>query len=904
MDPFSISLGVLSLVTFVGSTIKVTKSYLSSVKNRTNSIATLLTELEALKSNLLGLDEFLRGKDSKGLVFERTSALQSCISSCEVKLKSLCNKLGQEGAGRRSRYIWPLSEKEYQNAIQDLRTFAQWIQFALSIDGLSLLSRTSDDVLKVLERQTESFRVLKTLEKKTLQLQEAVEDQSRLLQDDRKNRKRKAILNWISSLNHAQKHHNLRSARVDGTGGWFLENPEYIQWRDGISCSNVLWCHGVQGSGKTVLTTMVIDEIRNSISGHDVMAFHYFDYQDQDLQTHSGVLSSILRQIIAMMPDIPQCVMGAYTKSGGSSSLPAHELEKLILSITQGVQRTYIIIDALDECIEATNRKPLLSFLNQISKQNPAVRLFVTSRPYPRDIHTAFQAHRQIVIQAHESDLRRYLYREIDLADVQDVVDHEFATKVVDTLVKKAEGMFLLPVLQIQTILAQPTAGDMEDALYSLSKTLPGAFEETIARIKRLPESQMRLGMDILMWICHAKREMTVHELSDALSVRAGQKATNPMYRPSSRVMETCCQGLVVVDLETMAIRLVHYSIQEYLTGCSSQLFLHAEASLASGCLTYLLFDTFRQGPLPDESGIISRMESHAFLSYASRYWGMHARRSEDSSAVQRLIFEFFSSRDAVASANQIMQYAQLYRRMYWEPAECYSTTALHLVSHFGLEKTLHNMLDQGDIFIDEPTKMGTTPLIKASSRGHVSVVRALLAKGANPYLKNWYGNALHCAAESGKWRIIEELIHHGMSANCDQQDSHTPIRCTLHHDHAAAFETLVSYGADIHPNNDDEGSLSIFHMAILHDSVNIVYLILDRQWVDPNSMSKAGHTAMHYAVDMRNTTIIRKLIEVGADINARDATGKRPLDYASDNGDNNIMSLLSKHGAKGSSTT
>ncbi|KAF3483408.1 uncharacterized protein GIQ15_02732 [Arthroderma uncinatum] len=874
MDPFSISLGVITLVGFVASTIKVTSSYLSSAKDRTSSIATLLAELEALKSNLLGLDKLLQSKTSKGLVFEQTSALQSCISSCEVKLKALCKKLGQEGERRRSRLLWPLSEKEYQKAIQDLRTFSQWIQFALSVDGLSLLSRTSDGVLSVLEKQTESFRVLKGLEEKTLHLQDAIEDQSRLLQDDRSNRKRKEILNWISNLGHAQKHANLRSPRVDGTGGWFLEKPD----------------------------TIVIDEIMSSVMDYEVVAFHYFDYQDRDFQSPTSVLSSVLRQILTMLPTIPQCVTDAYNKLGrASSSIPLHELEKMLLSITQDIRRAYIIIDALDECVEAANRKPLLLFLDQLSKHNQAVRLFVTSRPYPRDIHTAFQAQRQILVQAHESDLRRYLYREIDHADVQDIVNHKFASKIVGTLIDKAEGMFLLPVLQIRTILAQPTAGDIEDALSSLSQTLPGAFEETIARIKRLPESQKRLGMSILMWICHARREITVPELSNALSVRVGQRAMNTMYSPSPRVMETCCQGLVVIDFRTMAIRLAHYSIQEYLVGCSDQLFLHAEASLASICLTYLLFDTFREGPLPDGSGINLRMETYPFLSYAATYWGVHAQRSENSSSVQHLISEFFSSRDAVACANQVMQYARFYRKLYWEPAECYSTTPLHVVSHFGLEKTLHKLLDQGDVVIDEPTKAGTTALIKAASTGHVLIVRELLLRGADPYVMNWFGNALHCAAEAGQARVIDELIYHGMDPDGDGLDGHTPIACTLHNDRAAAFETLVSHGAKILPDEDDEGGLSIFHRAILDDCVDIVYSILDRKWVDPNSRSSNGQTAMHYAVDMHNTTILRKLIKAGADINARDNTGKRPLDYARQNGDEDIIRLLLERGAKGS---
>ena len=82
-------------------------------------------------------------------------------------MKSLRKKLGQVSDSRTSRYLGPLNEKEHQKTVQELRVFAQWMQFALSVDGCSLLSRTSDDVLEILEQQLESFRALQALEDTT-----------------------------------------------------------------------------------------------------------------------------------------------------------------------------------------------------------------------------------------------------------------------------------------------------------------------------------------------------------------------------------------------------------------------------------------------------------------------------------------------------------------------------------------------------------------------------------------------------------------------------------------------------------------------------------------------------------------------------------------------------------------
>ena len=154
----------------------------------------------------------------------------------------------------------------------------------------------------------------------------------------------------------------------------------------------------------------------------------------------------------------------------------------------------------------------------------------------------------------------------------------------------------------------------MEDALASLSRNLPDAFGETYARIQRLPESRRRIGASTLMWISHAKRSLAVNELSEALSVRLGQVNISPKHCPSSKMIVECCQGLVTLDSESMTIRLAHYAIQEYLIGQSEKLFPCAENNIAATCLTYLLFDAFKEGPCSGEMEIYSRIEKNPFL--------------------------------------------------------------------------------------------------------------------------------------------------------------------------------------------------------------------------------------------------------------------------------------------------
>lgn len=254
MDPFSLTVGLAGLAGLAATTITSAKSYIVSVKHKANSIAMLVTELEALQTNLASLDAFLHRASAKDLTFQPTSVLRSYTTACTTSLKALSKKLNHADERKMSRFIWPLSEKEHQKSMEDLQNFSRWIQFALSIDGCSLLLRTSDDVQKVLEGQLENLKMLQSLEDMSSQLSEAVKNQTLKLQDQSSARMRERVVSWISDFDYGQKHFSVRQPRVEGTGSWLWEQPDFVEWRDGTASSNVLWCHGIQGSGKSVLT--------------------------------------------------------------------------------------------------------------------------------------------------------------------------------------------------------------------------------------------------------------------------------------------------------------------------------------------------------------------------------------------------------------------------------------------------------------------------------------------------------------------------------------------------------------------------------------------------------------------------------------------------------------------------
>jgi hypothetical protein len=138
---------------------------------------------------------------------------------------------------------------------------------------------------------------------------------------------------------------------------------------------------------------------------------------------------------------------------------------------------------------------------------------------------------------------------------------------------------FLLPALQIQTVLDQTTISKRRKALSTMPTRLETAFESTISRIKNQISERFTQAMDVLKWTFLTQRPLTVIELRHALSVMIDPSKMQPGKLPlaydeslhwdnfpSEKSLLDWCLGLIIIDEETSTVRLVHKSLHDYLT--------------------------------------------------------------------------------------------------------------------------------------------------------------------------------------------------------------------------------------------------------------------------------------------------------------------------------------------------
>jgi hypothetical protein len=172
-----------------------------------------------------------------------------------------------------------------------------------------------------------------------------------------------------------------------------------------------LFCPGIPGAGKTILTSIVVDDLITRFQNDPTIsiAYIYCNFRQKDEQKIDDLLASLLKQLAQSQSSLPGSIKDLYDRHMKKQTRPLlDEISRALHSVAGLCSRVFIIIDALDEC-QASNRCRLM-FLSQIFGLQAKTRanFFATSRPIP-DIETEFKGCLRREILASDEDVRRYL---------------------------------------------------------------------------------------------------------------------------------------------------------------------------------------------------------------------------------------------------------------------------------------------------------------------------------------------------------------------------------------------------------------------------------------------------------------------------------------------------------------
>ena len=477
---------------------------------------------------------------------------------------------------------------------------------------------------------------------------------------------------------------------------------------------------------------------------------------------------------------------------------------------------------------------------------------------------------------------------------------------------------FLLVFLSIETILQEATIHRRRQKLRAMKNglDLEGVYGATLGRIKAQGGEKARLGMAVLMWISHSRRPLQVDEMCHALAIRTGSNDLKSNDIPTISTLLGCCQGLATIEKDTSTIRLIHFTLQEYL--CThSDLFDRAHSTMAETCLTYLNFQRV-QGTSASPS-----LDPRAtpFLEYSSLYWGTHMRM-EVSDRAETSALELLDQFDGHISAKSLWKSINARSpSRYYRGDEPFS--ALHCISYFGIAEVVSTLMGMNRWDVNQRDSSGMTPIIWAARYGHEEVVRLLLQEThiqPDQQDTNYGQTALSWAAENGHEGVVRlflgprfvnpgsigrrwggaprvaGLLFGGRYVNPDSSSKYgrTPLSWAAGNGHQGVVELLLGRG-DVNPDipDRDYGRTPLL-WATINGHEGIVKLLLGREEVNPNSSSGSGRTPLMWAVMNGHDGIARLLLgrkDVDPDISTQ--SGRTPLSWAAENGHEGIVKLL-----------
>ncbi|RPA76561.1 hypothetical protein BJ508DRAFT_194950, partial [Ascobolus immersus RN42] len=375
---------------------------------------------------------------------------------------------------------------------------------------------------------------------------------------------RKDVERWLVAPDASPNFNTACEKRYGDSGSWLLNGAAYSRWKS--QEKSFLWLHGLSGSGKTVLSSSIINDISQT-QPNDLLLYFFFDFKEAAKQTMDGMMRALIHQLSVQTKRTESRghLSKLYTSCGEGSKQPSlTQLSKCFHSMLEEENgEVWIVLDAMDECTSRKSTqvtKDLLGWIKgfQASLQQANVHLLTTSRP-EKDIESALtewtDCRNLVEIRSDLvcDDIRQFITHVIAFSDgfkkLRDHKDMQLQNLIVKTLAEKAGAIprFRWVTCQLDVLENCFSKPDVLEALSSLPTTLDDTYRRIVAGIK--PEL-LKKAIRMLQFLIYVDQPISLKAMVEVVAVDPAQ---SPPFYPANKFWEEedllrCCSSLVAFD--------------------------------------------------------------------------------------------------------------------------------------------------------------------------------------------------------------------------------------------------------------------------------------------------------------------------------------------------------------------
>lgn len=221
--------------------------------------------------------------------------LKKAFGLLELELKP---KRGR--AGFRQRWAWKHDKKKIKDLVTQLDQLKGHIDSVLQQDHFHLSvdnNQRLQDVQQTNAAVKNNVEGLKSTGAETVNRIKRLEAAGALKE---LREERRAIIEWLSPLQFLRRQSDIFNGKIL-LGEKLLDSDEFKAWSEGRPW--ILFGYGMPGSGKTVLSSIVVDRLRKCLkpAGVPVLCM-YLNYKERN-QTLPNLIGSLLKQLIQFEDD-------------------------------------------------------------------------------------------------------------------------------------------------------------------------------------------------------------------------------------------------------------------------------------------------------------------------------------------------------------------------------------------------------------------------------------------------------------------------------------------------------------------------------------------------------------------------------------------------------------------------